>query len=266
MTADERFALVRVKFERAKQHIRDLNAATKTFLDTHPYVVRTKRNPQTRQLIYYLADVRKTPPVIAAITGDALQNLRSALDHLAYHLFRVGAGDTAMPYHVYFPIFDSAAEYRAKVHEKVKGMRKDAIEAIDAVKPYKGGNDTLWRLHKLNNIDKHRFVITVGSAFRSFNLGAHMEKTFESTFPELKGPKLPPFFIKPADRLFPLKAGDELFIDGPDSEVNEKMEFRFDIAFGEPQIVEGEPILPTLHELANHIDALIQSFRPHLDD
>jgi len=266
MTADERFALVQVKIERAKQHIHDLKAAIRAFLDTHPYVVKTKRNPQTRQLIYYLSDVRKTPPVIAAITGDALQNLRSALDHLAYHLFRVGAGDTAAPSQVCFPIFDSAAEYKAWVHAKVKGMRKDAIDTIDAVKPYKGGNDRLWRLHKLNNIDKHRFVITVGSEFCSVNVGPHMQQEMERAFPASKGTTLPPLFVKPADRLFPLKAGDELFIDAPDSEVNEKMEFRFDVAFGEPEIVDGEPIIPTLCELADCVDALIQSFRPHLDD
>ena len=45
-------------------------------------------------------------------------------------------------------------------------MRKDAVDAIDAIKPYKGGNDTLWRLHGLNNIDKHRLLITVGLAYR----------------------------------------------------------------------------------------------------
>jgi hypothetical protein len=46
-------------------------------------------------------------------------------------------------------------------------------------------------------------------------------------------------FFRPGDRMFPLKIGDELFIDSPDAKVNEKMQFRFDVAFGEPQVLVG---------------------------
>ena len=72
------------------------------------------------------------------------------------------------------------------------------------------------------------------------------------------------FYVKPADRMFPLKAGDELFIDAPNVKVNEKMQFVFEVAFGEPQIVEGEPLLKTLHEFTNLVDGIITSFRPLL--
>ena len=270
MTADERLALVRVKIERAKQHIRELNAEVKSFFDTHPYVIGTKRNPQTRQLIYYVTSVRETPITLAAIAGDVLQNLRSALDHLAYQLVLVGTSGVGSAYHVSFPIADDAAKYKSESIRKVKGMRQDGIDAINAIKPYKGGNDTLWRLHKLNNIDKHRFLITVGSAFRSINLMAHAEQVFrqvlasDPNFSDFGEVKLPKAFFKSADRLFPLKAGDELFIDVPDAKVNEKMEFSFDVAFGEPQVVEGESLLETLQHMADLVDHLVFSFAPLL--
>ena len=32
----------------------------------------------------------------------------------------------------------------------MKGMRQDAIKAIDAIRPYKGRNDVLWRLDRLH--------------------------------------------------------------------------------------------------------------------
>ena len=174
-SADERLDLIRIKIQRAKEHLVHLESEIKSFLATNPYVVGTKRNPQTRQLIYYLVSVENVPRRIAAIAGEVLQNLRSVLDHLAYALFMVGPGglSSASAKHVYFPISDDAAKYATESIGKVKGMRKDAIDAINAVKPYKGGNDTLWILHKLNNVDKHRFVIMVGSAFRSMDLGAH---------------------------------------------------------------------------------------------
>jgi len=92
-------------------------------------------------------------------------------------------------------------------------------------------------------IDKHRLVITVGSAFRSVNIGP----TFERLFPGFRDIEFPALFLRPADRLFPLKAGDKLFIDAPDAELNEKLQFRFDIAF-------GEPLIETLQHMADLID------------
>lgn len=76
--------------------------------------------------------------------------------------------------------------------------------------------------------------------------------------------RLGAFHVRTADRLFPLKAGDELFIDAPDAEVNEKMQFRFDVAFGEPQIIEGEPLLETLYQFARLVSGIIPKFEPLL--
>jgi hypothetical protein len=55
--------------------------------------------------------VRDTPVGVAALTGDVLNNLRSALDHLAYQLVLVGTGDVAPTWRVYFPIADDAKAY-----------------------------------------------------------------------------------------------------------------------------------------------------------
>ncbi len=131
MTADERLELIKVKVARAKTHLSDLEVELKAFLETKPYVIGTKRDPQTRRVIYFLASVQDTPLSVAAIAGEVLQNLRSGLDHLAYQLVLVGTGKAGPFFHVYFPIYDSEAEYNAKKHARVKGMRQDAIQAID---------------------------------------------------------------------------------------------------------------------------------------
>lgn len=267
MTADEVLAAIRVKIDRAKHHILDLEQQVSAFLDTKPYKVGAKRDPQTRKPIYYIVSVAETPISIAAIAGDALQNLRSALDHLAYRLVLSGLGSPPNhPEYIAYPIADSQAQYPSLRDGKVKGARQDAKNAIDATKPYLGGNDTLWRLHKLNNIDKHRLLLTVGSAFRSLDLGAEMQRLMKEAFPESKiaSVEMPPMFIHPADRLFPLKAGDELYIGGPDHAINEKMQFRFDVALGEPGIIDGEPLVKTFHDMADLVDNLVISFRPLL--
>ena len=125
----------------------------------------------------------------------------------------------------------------------------------------------LWILDELNNIDKHRIILTVGSALNSVGLGAYISNDISKFAEQIPGfGGVPDFqlFVKPADRLFPLKAGDELFIDAPDAEVNEKMPFAFDVAFGEPQILEGEPLVETLQKFADIADNLIRNFEPVL--
>jgi hypothetical protein len=71
-------------------------------------------------------------------------------------------------------------------------------------------------------------------------------------------------FFRPGDRMFPLKIGDELFIDSPDAKVNEKMQFRFDVAFGEPQVLEGESLVETLYGMSDVVSNLISDFAPLL--
>jgi hypothetical protein len=67
-------------------------AACGEFLATDPYVVGTKRAPETRRLIYYVVKAVPPPIDISLITGDAIQNLMSASDHLAHQLVCVGTG------------------------------------------------------------------------------------------------------------------------------------------------------------------------------
>jgi hypothetical protein len=279
-TADERLALIRTKVERAKKHIGDLEREIRAFLETNPYVVSLKPHnhiPHTK--VYYLVKAEDPPAVISAITGDALFNLRAALDHLAYQLAEVnGTTSEKILRATCFPISDDAAKYKAEAPGKVKGMSQAAIKAIDACKPYKGGNDPLWHLHKLNNIDKHRFVITVGSAISVQTLPRHlkrmiMENTLGRTFSDAE---VDAFYLtlEPSGRKCPLKTGDILGTDlaavpEPGDEIDrsdehQNTQFYLQIAFGEAGILESEPVLETLKGMTDLIDNLITDFKPLL--
>ena len=263
MTANERIALIRVKIERAKQHIRELHVEITSFLaPSEPFTVRAKRDPQTREPVYYVARVNGTPPVkIAAIAGDAVQNLSSALDHLAYHLVLVGSPASIRRRHVYFPISEDATKYKAEVLGKVKGMRPEAIKAINALKPYKGGNDLLWSLHRLNRIDKHRMLITVGAAYVHRSMTPSERELFWKFRERI--PDLDFITVDARQVRCALQEGDELFRDSPDAEVNEDMHFRFEVVFGELDVLHTM-LVPTLQRMADSVDAIIERFRPFL--
>lgn len=252
----------RTKIKRAKSHIQNFETARASFFGHDPYVVGTQRDPETRQLIYYVVSVEDVPPLLSSIVGDAIQNLRTALDYLAYQLVVVGTGSEPSD-RVYFPIFNSEKEYEAKKLGKIKGASEDAIKAIDSLKPYKGGNDLLWQIDKLNIVDKHRLLLTVGSAFCSVDLGAHMSQMMQSAFPDRDFPTIP-LFVRPADKLCPLKAGDILLVDAPDAKPNKNMKFAFDIALSEPGIIQSESLLETLNDMANLVETIIAPFEVFL--
>lgn len=269
MSAQDRLELVSVKVDRAKEHLSMLAADVRTYLASKPYDVATKRVSDSRRLVYFVASVRPTPHRLSAILGDAIHNLRSALDHLAYQLVWVGSGKRPSS-HVYFPIADDRTKYIEQRRRQMKGATPAAIATLDSLAPYKGGNDDLWRLHRLDNVDKHRVLLTSGSALRSINLGALMlEQALRHFVPPPEADKLLEthrldLFFRPADRMFPIKVGDELLVDAPDAETSEKLEFRFEVAFGEEGVALGEPILETLSTLLQAVEAIPPKFESHL--
>src|SRR5438128_8008029 len=148
-----------------------------TRIKSRPSAIRTRES-----LIYYVSNIQPVPNPIALMAGDAIQNMMSALDHLAYQLVCASTNDDPPnPNWIYFPIQDDATKYEAKKLGKIQGARQTAIDAIDAIKPYKGGNDLLWMLYRLNNVEKHRLLFTVGSMFQSVNIGAHMQALMQKS-------------------------------------------------------------------------------------
>jgi hypothetical protein len=274
MNADERIALIGVKIERAKKHIDDLYPAVQAYLATRPYEISSEVYQYPRlQRFYYLTEVKAIPDPIRAIAGDILFNVRAALDHLAYSLVEIRGfvDDQGAPLSegdkrdIYFPILDveTAEEYIASNSRKrkVKGMSQVARDAVDCTKPYKGGNKTLWRLHKLHNIDKHRLVVAAASALHSIDLEP-MREFFLSVHNEYF--MLPNFLVDPDERTCPAKVGQIVFIDDINPKVDKQIQPFFQVVLHEPGIVECEPLFETIHYMVDHVEDIVRSFRPLL--
>lgn len=260
MTATEKLKLIQVKIERAKEHITNLKEIIQGFINSEPYQVNTKRDAE-RRLVYYLSKVEPTPTSFAIIAGDVIQNLRTTLDHLAWQLFLIGTRGTANNKHIYFPTAEDATAYNSRLWElRRKGLRSDAITVFNGIQPYKGGkDDKLWVLNELNIRDKHRLLVTVGSAFQSLNLGAYMTAQLSNNQFDIPIPKLNAYF-RPADNLFPLKAGDELFKDVVDAQASKDLDFRFNIVLNEPGVIEGAPLIDTLNGFSDIVSKTILLF------
>jgi hypothetical protein len=251
--ATNQLAGIQTKIKWAKKHIRNLNKRVLAFSDAEPYSIGVKHDPKTRELVDYVSHVEDVPADIAQIAGDAVFNLVSILDHLAYRLFLKSGGKPPDGRLVYFPIGSratTAEKHKSECARKVKGISPPIVDALFAVEAYKGGKgQQLWSLNELNNLSKHRELMTVAVRIADLEVGAD-----GASFPG----------IAPKDPLCPLKVGDELFRRAPDDKVHQDIGFTVDVAIHEPQIAETKSVVETLHHFLNLVHAIVQQFTAYL--
>ena len=270
----DRLISVRAKIKRAKHHILDLEGRIKAFRETDPYKLICEQDPQTSEYVYTVQTRCALPLDFSLIVGEAIHQLRSALDHLACRLIEAAGGTPSDT--LYFPICKSAAIYKARVAGEIKGVKPGAIDVLNAIKPYKGGNNVLWALHKLNNIDKHNLLLVVAYGLRpAFFSEYRTTDPFLLSILETKEVQefianncVRPTVSFPNKRLWILEGNTELlriFIpDGPPLHMNHKLDFAYDIALGEPEVGEGQAVLPFLHQLCDLVKSIVDLFVPFL--
>ncbi len=246
------------KIKWADKHIADFRAAAERFNKGNPYEFAVETDANTGQKAYVVTKVSPIQPEIRLVIGDAIQNLRSALDYLACCLVTAGGGRITT--NTCFPITDivpTTPEQQSAFERKVHGMRQDAIDAIRAVKPYKGGDDTLWRLHRLNIVDKHRMLMAAATAVSGANPGF----TREALASFVMGRGSLPNALIPIAGSFPLKAGYKFSFWNAESQVNEQPYFLFEIAFNESGISKGEVAWRVLAESSRRVKKVAGDLR-----
>jgi hypothetical protein len=252
----------RAKIERAKEHIRDLDREKTAFLALNPYAVTPEFHVEHGSTAYFLDKLQPIPVCIPLLAGDAAHCLRAALDYLAYSLVPELARKPNV--RIYFPICKSLKKYAPESVKKTDGMPKEAKKLIDTFKPYGGGDDRLWELHLLDIIDKHRLLVTTATTVAT--LGFEIDSAFvESSFKGMV--KLPPgaipkqtFNFPAPEPLFPMEKGALLYSVKGNFETDHRINFIFDIAFGEPEVFKGQLLVKTLSELANMVESIVLSF------
>src|SRR5580704_15309143 len=96
----------RAKLERARLHIADLNSQKTSFLEAKPYGVTPEYYTEKDMTVYFLDRFTPVPTSLPLIIGDAVHNLRSALDIAAWTAYR--ADNTDEGRHIYYPICKDA--------------------------------------------------------------------------------------------------------------------------------------------------------------
>jgi hypothetical protein len=253
------------RYERGVKHLDDFYAAFGAFRRENPHKIGMKTDPQTGDVTYYLTHVPEIPLDLSIIAGDALHNFRSTLDHLAWKLVEA-AGKTPRD-QTGFPIFDSEANYRSYSPKKVEGMRPIAIERIHNLRPYRGGNNDLWILHRLDIIDKHRLLLTLATGRFAGGMSSKERAKAVAAWDSRYGSPAPSLLAhgilikNTTDGL--LKTGDELKTV-PAAEAEDPLVVYFDITINEPGVSEGQSCYLLFETIKGEVERIITDFAPLL--
>lgn len=257
-----------LKTQRAGKHIEDLDLVVRLFCDTNPCrIFVDKNNPKTGYQSVIVADVVKVPDIIGVLAGEAVNNLRSALDYVAWELVNATTGAVSLKAkdlrRIQFPLLPTSNDATSEaILGYVPCVSAEIVELIRGVQPYQAGYRPLAEMVALNRIDKHRTIVTAVAACMIAEHGIRFEGQFIDTN------RFDPEFVA-KQKWSIAEKGKELAVFEPlnsaDAEVHPELHFVLDVAFGEVNPPTG--IVPlctqvkTFHEIVTRILTL---FEPHL--
>jgi hypothetical protein len=171
MSTQPTFSAARAKIKQGRRHIEavqrllDEHNSTLRFTPDIPEQLSSRIPPGSIVVTFGSIAFTGVPEEAITTIGDAIHNLRSALDVLAAEMARLN-DPTAQK--VAFPFPDTEANLKRHIKDRNFGRcGPKAIEILEQIQPYYGGNDLLRHLHQLDITDKHEILLPVGVAISS---------------------------------------------------------------------------------------------------
>lgn len=216
--SDPIFAASYMKLHRASGFVAELDAERIRYIGSHPATAFLDTSLTTPAVSVTWRGVGLLP---GAIIGDAIHNIRVALDLMASDLAVI---NNKSPKNVYFPFNQDLHSLRNS--EKFKTFRRcgdDCVVELLNIKPYVGANDSLRALHDLDVQDKHVGLIP-GSQTRNLTIqGSYEINNLESSF-------------------MSVEMDDLIYL------------------FPEGTALAGEHVIPTLEKLVQTVSGILQTF------
>jgi hypothetical protein len=238
----------RIKIERADQHISDLNKLVQDFGESDFYSLRVENNLWSHSLRIDIDQAKFPQNLASQILGDAIHNLRSALDILFRQAILTIPGE--LTGHTKFPIVGSAQKLKEVMNGGLEQQAGPIISDLikNSIKPYPTGNDPLWALHELDIMDKHQFVIPALKLMAFYAVRLQDDKGVEVVRDAV------PVVYSESDCTVPLD------LTSGNYTVKDKGHASVVILFPVGTPFEGQPIIPEIHNLREVVSGVFESF------
>jgi hypothetical protein len=243
---DTRFGHAILKVERAKKHIAD--ADQRIIAAANAYQASSHTDLETgKQFIYYFPTDRAARRELALITGDAIHNLRSALDIAWMAILERDFPHAFDPGYNKFPFKDNRQDLEKALTNSRKIDPSTTLFRfmVDEAQPYIGGDPDIVALHYLDIDDKHRLLIPV-SNIASIN-GIELED-------EAGQINVMDFAIAHAH----LPEGVEI---PPGSKVKDYGKVSLSVAFGEGNLLQHTELVPMLYQIYWRVEFIVRALQ-----
>lgn len=156
------FKTARLKIKRANMHITEANVIIDGFRSPKLQEIRHEIDPNTgNQFLHYGLKSTVSFDNLALVIGDAIHNLKTAVDHGWYTLLHAFA-PAAINNWTQFPVRND----RATLEHGLTGIKINTINSalfefvVNDLRPYReGGNDGICTIHDLDVRDKHKLLL-----------------------------------------------------------------------------------------------------------
>jgi hypothetical protein len=162
-----------LKLERATKHIVEFEQTSIEFLLSDPYLVRVKKNASAGETherflgrdAFWGSELWSD---LCCAAGDAIHNMRSALDHVAYAVALQRRYPADLLKTIQFVITSSRKNFNDQVsRRKMHLIGRDWVTFLRCKQPYlKRNGNGLLRLSMLDNVDKHRELLSLAPIAR----------------------------------------------------------------------------------------------------
>ena len=257
------------RLDRADENISHLKKTLIDSRDENPQVFSTHFDPTTGDFSYQAKRVKNPGLRVAVLAGEILFLLRSSLDHVIaqWLIPRTPANEIDdVLSRSGFPIFDDSRGWSSFDWTKIPRATHELRTAITKCQPcnrtdgLSPSDHPLAVLADMNNTDKHRLLlITVVKASVTTVIGPKFRGKTNLIF---NGGIVPGSSNVVGHVDAPLITGRVDLASGGEMDVD--FQGSTEIAFKQVGTRQGEPIIPTLENLAKFVRELIGEFRVNL--
>lgn len=151
------------KIARANDLLTTLERDSSSFLAQN-YRVEGRLDRRAREYRFVALGSPVLPHHFSVLIGEIIHHLRTVLDHLVFVL----ASGRGNPSRLAFPVCRDERGFRASLKRgALRGVPDEAVQVIERLQPYRTSphpeQATLYQLHNLNIIDKHRLLLATAA-------------------------------------------------------------------------------------------------------
>lgn len=249
-----------LKIDRATEHVTELKAL---FQKQRPFVYVLETDTKAGQRATFAKRNESVIHRAAVICGDAVHNLRSALDHAYWEIVSPFANTDKERRGLQFPF----SETEVRLDEAIKTRLADRVspsfyQFLLDLKPHceLGGNVYLSLIHKLDILDKHKLLIPTGDYTR---LSSEILIKQVPDFP--RGLVSCGFGQNNRDvawNILSMNRTQRRAARIPNTGVLEQiLDVPIDMVFTVTGYINHRPVIPTLHKLIDVASSTIQAMR-----